>query len=92
MREQVKNILGGHFRPSAPCCYVEGFPQTASQGQQAAAVDPAAVAFVLAPGPSRLSRTEIAPQREPPPHRGKRRRAGAAHWKKCRIRSGSYDR
>ena len=88
MREQVKKILGGHFRPSAPCCYVEGFPKTVFQGQQAAAVDPAAVAFVprrARPGPAGGRRSQSQWGRAP--HRGKQRRAGAAHWKKCRIRS-----
>jgi hypothetical protein len=65
MREQVKNILGGHFRPSAPCCYVEAFPQTAFQGQQAAAVDPSDRCFWShrRARPGSASGTEIAPQR-----------------------------
>lgn len=88
MRELVDNKINVHFRPSAPCCYVEAFPQTAFEGQQAAAVDPAAVALVPSPGTSRISRrTEIAPQRARAPRHGKQRRASAAHWKKCRIRS-----
>lgn len=88
MRELVDNEMGGHFRPSAPCCYVEGFPQTAFQDQQPAAVDPAAVAFVPSPGTSRLSRrTEIAPQWGALPFTEASVVPCAAHWKKCRIRS-----
>ncbi len=87
MREQVKNILGGHFRPSAPCCYVEGFAQTSFQGQQAAAADPAAVAFV-----SRRARPGSAGGREFAPQRGRApsRRAASCQrcsLEKCRIRS-----